>query len=160
LDYLTRCCLFSALILLNSLTFADELLEGEWQGSVIMHEQAEQLATFKVRHKNSGFKITMYFNNRPYQFEDLSVGADKMTFALDTGSVYGCELTRKDSDKFSGECVMETEEEKRTIVINMQSPDEIEQEDVLEVEPAVEEVIEEEPGDIPDEEKSKKGVRL
>ena len=123
LNYLTRLYLFSALILFNLVTLADELLEGEWQGSVIMHEQAEQLATFKVRHKNSGFKITMYYNNRPYQFEDLSVNADKMTFTLDTGSIYDCELTCPDSDKFSGECILETEEETRTVVINMQPPD-------------------------------------
>ena len=153
MDYLARLTMISGLLIINLVTLADELPEGEWQGSVIMYEQAEQLAKFKVRQKSSGVKITMYYNSRPYQFGNLSIDADKMTFTLDTGSAYSCELSRLDDDKFSGECVLETEEEKRTIELNMQPPEEIEQEDKPIIEPVVEEIIGEESGDTPDEKK-------
>ncbi len=138
MDILSRITIIAGLLLTSPLVQAHELREGEWEGSVRMHEQAEKIAKFRVRHSGSGSKITMFYNSRPYKFKNLVVRAGKMTFDLDTGSDYRCELQRLSDDGFAGKCSLEAGEEKRTIEINMHLPEAIE----AEVEPEVQSEVE------------------
>lgn len=135
MDFLTHVTIIAGLLLTSTIVQADALPEGEWKGSVRMHEQTEKIAKFKVRQRSSDSKITMFYNSRPYQFEKLVVKTNKMTFKLDTGLDYQCELLRDNDDSFAGECTSETGEGMRTIEINMHPPEVLEPEDESGVEP-------------------------
>lgn len=126
MDCLTRVIMIAGLLITSPVAAADELPEGEWDGPVRMHEQPERITKFKVRQHGSGRNITMFYNGRPYQFENLIVTADKMIFDLDTGSIYRCELDRSSDGHFAGVCTMDTGEEIRTIGMKMQPPEVIE----------------------------------
>ena len=157
MDFLTRITIIAGLLLTGPVVQAEALPEGEWEGSVRMHEQTEQITKFKVHQGNSGSTITMFYNSRPYQFENLVIKADRITFEIDTGSDYQCELKRAGDDNFAGECTTETEEDMRTIKINMHPPEVLEPEDEPEVEPGVEPDVEAEDGEQIDKDKKDKG---
>ncbi len=143
MDFLTHVTIIAGLLLTSTMVQAqaDTLPEGEWMGPVRMHEQTQRIAKFRVRHCSSGCEITMFYNDRQFQFRSLVVETNTMTFRLDTGSDYQCELLRDSDDSFSGECTTETEEDMRTIEINMHPP-KVEPEDEPVVEPEDEPVVE------------------
>jgi|GEM_PF-2225463 len=106
-----------------SLAVSAEIPSGDWEGAVTLHGELAQLAEFKVKQQNDSYSITMYYNERPYKFKRLKVRDDRLTFKLDTGFNYECQLDQ-DSDKgYSGNCTTSVEGEKRSIAIKMIPPD-------------------------------------
>ena len=128
--FIIRTTLIIGLLIINVSTIAAELTKGELQGTVTMHQEQTQLVKFKV---NKNGKITMYYNQRAYRFENLTVGSKEMTFELNTGSDYNCQLERLDQ-KYSGNCFLQNEEdnqeEKRTIKLEMLLPEKIEEQEL------------------------------
>ena len=105
------------------LTKALELTPGIWQGQVAMHNKDPQNALFKVKRNDGDFTIVMYFNDRPYTFENLSIVEDKIQFNLDTGLDYDCSIEEDKKNNLVGEClVSNNDEELRRIKIKLQPP--------------------------------------
>ena len=127
MDCLIRFLVATSLLATSLNSVADELPAGDWKGSFQPHDKSERVAKFRVRpnvdgNNGGGSKVTMYFKDRPYQFENLNVNEGKMIFELDTGSTYDCELIRAGDGSFSGPCVWQSGEDSRKSHINMRPP--------------------------------------
>lgn len=105
---------------------ASELVSGNWEGTVEMHKRTEKFSTFVVEQSSSGeYSITLYYDERPYSFENIQVKDDGLTFELDTGSKYNCKLIWDDNRFFAGECTITLNDEIRTINIRMYAPEQV-----------------------------------
>jgi hypothetical protein len=114
----------SLLVSAVALAGVDEIPTGNWMGSIEKHKDIERSVKFKVKASDEKqYRITMFLEERPYAFSDLETDARKMTFKLDTGSTYSCLLERTLSGNFSGNCILEIEDETRTIKLIMVAPD-------------------------------------
>ena len=100
---------------------AEPLTPGKWFGIVTMHHQPELESNFKViQTDEEEYKITMFYDDRPYTFDKLDISDDEITFELDTGAKYDCKLGRKVKNIMSGRCTLDMENETRTILMEMQ----------------------------------------
>jgi hypothetical protein len=106
-------------------TNSENLVSGNWSGSVTMPEKQQRPSAFKVNNTSEGsYQIMMLYNDRPYSFENLITNDDELTFTLDTGTVYSCILAWKEEGKLSGECQSkQSDESTRTISLEMLPPE-------------------------------------
>lgn len=119
--------------------FAAELVEGQRDGVVTMHGQEPIRAKFRVRSNQNddviSFKIDMFYDERRFKFDKLTVGKKEIRFVLDTGEIYDCVLFYGNKEKndikecknkegYCGKCILEIDDEIRKIVINMLPPEE------------------------------------
>lgn len=126
---LLLCALTSLLILSGFYLHAEPLPPGNWFGVVTMHQQQELEANFKViQIDGDEYKITMFYDDRPYTFDKLDISDDEISFELDTGTKYNCKLVRKVKNIMSGRCTLEMEKEIRTILLKMQPLEALESE--------------------------------
>jgi hypothetical protein len=116
---------------------AADLIEGQWDGKVTLHGKKPAKAKFHVRSKGNddemSYKIEMFHIERPYKFEDLTVGEKSMKFVFNTGDEYECLLHYdekekknieecKDREGYCGKCIFQSDDEIRNIIINMLPP--------------------------------------
>jgi len=105
---------------------SEELLIGDWQGDVTMYNEKPTTAIFRVKQLSIGetnkFKITMFYNERPYDFENLVISEDSLKFALDTGAKYECELNRIEEGGYQGKCHYIHTDETRVILMTLSPP--------------------------------------
>ena len=116
---------------------AAELVEGQWDGTVTMHGEKSSNVKFRVRSKQNddviSYKIDLFYNERPFKFDKLTVNKKEMKFLLNTGAEYDCVLTLDDKQKkdikecknkegYCGKCIHLIDDETREIIINMQPP--------------------------------------
>jgi len=103
-----------------------------------MHGQEPAKAKFRVRSTENddavSFKINMYYDERRFKFEKLTVGKKEIKFVLDTGEKYDCVLSYdkkvkkelkecKNKEGYCGKCLLEIDDEIRKIIINMLPPE-------------------------------------
>ena len=115
----------SMIFVFSFATNGENLVAGNWSGSVTMPEKPQRPSTFKVNNTSEGsYKIMMLYNDRPYSFENLKTDDGELTFSLDTGTVYSCILAWKEEGKLSGECQSkQTDKSTRTISLEMLPPE-------------------------------------
>lgn len=121
--------LTSLSLLFGHYLYAEPLPQGSWFGVVTMHQQQELEVNFKViKIDEKEYKITMFYDDRPYTFDKLDIAEDEVSFELDTGAKYDCNLGRKGTNVMSGKCTLDIENETRTILLKMQPLEVIEPE--------------------------------
>lgn len=91
-----------------------------------MPDGAPAVSQFRVKKQadngSDGYKITMFYNERPYEFEQLTIDKDRLTFKLDTGVKYDCKLTADTDGGYSGDCTYRNDGETRHIKLLMTPP--------------------------------------
>lgn len=119
----TRFGLLTLLLLVMNSLHCEELIKEVWAGKVTMPGTDEkENVSYKV--KASVYKITMIYNSNPYELENLVIKDDKITFDLNTGTPYKCELERKSDKLFSGDCTeKDSENIENSINISMILPE-------------------------------------
>ncbi len=102
---------------------------GDWPGDVTMHNEKAATVIFRVKQQDTEnmdeLKIIMFYNERPYVFEELVIDDDGMNFTLDTGDKYMCELEPDGSGGYQGGCLYQEDAEERHIPISMAPPEEV-----------------------------------
>ena len=113
------------IVLFSNLSYSQEMSTGEWGGYVLVSDSDEkESVSFHVRdleaEEGKNYKITMVHNDQPYMFKELNVMNDKISFRLDTGTLYDCNLSLQNDGSYSGDCIgPETDQEKNKISMTM-----------------------------------------
>lgn len=108
---------------------AQSLTRGNWRGEVTMHGEQPTVALFRVQHVDDADPprqvVTMFYNERPYSFEEVRFDDGDMRFTLDTGVRYDCRLKPEDDGSYRGRCRYKDEDgETRIIRVSMSPPGE------------------------------------
>lgn len=97
-----------------------------WRGQITLPDQQPQRARYVVQLKEEDGsatiqRVTMYLNERPFEFTELEIKPGTLNFSLDTGNSRKCELKAQDDGAFAGDCVLPGSGAKR-IALTMVPP--------------------------------------
>ena len=116
-----------ALICVSCVTSAMDFRCGNWEGEVTMPEDKPASVIYRVKEKGdkkaNGLNITMFYNERPYEFQKLHITAESMYFTFNTGDIYTCKLNLDADGNYTGQCNSKETEQQRHISISMILPD-------------------------------------
>lgn len=117
---------FVICFVLPPILWAQEPKIAIWRGQITLPDQEPQRARYVVQLKEEGGspkiqRVTMYLNERPFEFTDLEIKPGVLSFSLDTGNSRKCELKVQDDGTFAGDCMLPDSEAQR-IALTMVPP--------------------------------------
>lgn len=84
---------------------AQDIQTGTWTGSITPPGVPTQETTYEVTASDDMVAITIATPIGDLPFNDLEVGADRLTFSFEPGTPVDCVLMLRDDGSYSGECV-------------------------------------------------------
>lgn len=120
------CAVLVVCFSLSPISWAQEPTIAVWLGQITLPDQGPQRTRYVVQLKQEDGRatiqrVTMYLNERPFEFTDLEIKSGVLSFSLDTGNSRKCELKAQDDGTFAGDCVLPDNDAKR-IALTMVPP--------------------------------------